>query len=547
MTERHDGRAHDEDAAAARGPVTLSELMAIPRGRWRWLLAFALAGVAATLAYLTVLPAEYTASAVVTVRPVVLDPFSYPGPGADRAVNMNVEHSLATGQRVVRAVAAETGDPQASVRDRLAVEVPVGGQLLRFSYGAGTGARAIEGVNTAARTYLAARHDSYARQRSAQLRSYDQSLDSLRKKEKAAQQQVRKQAAQAADASQVTGEQQLRALNDQVTALAGQRAQIAAVDLTPGVITAPARRPVPSNRDHAAMYLVAGLLGGVLLGAVAAFVRESGDRRVRRAADATAATGAPLVGTVRQGRRVPLRARRADVAYLALAVLDLGAHPPRRPVMMISSGTGEGRVELSADLAVALAEHGHHVHLGDVLGAGDRLHSRVLATVSARWGNGQQGAPPSTVLDSTHLPPATAGPDALADTAQLPAITVPANGNGRATVTVAGAGPRRVVTGANGSEGKQTLTRTPVPVVAVGEGSVAVGAAEPAEDARLVVLDAPPAGSDARGARALDEGTAILVAALGRTRIVDLRRVADRLRAAGHRPAGVVLVGGRRD
>ncbi|MGA8113873.1 MAG: lipopolysaccharide biosynthesis protein, partial [Actinocatenispora sp.] len=276
----------EADGAATPRPVTLTELLAVPRRRWRWLLVFATAGAAAAVGYLTVLPAQHTATSVVTVRPVVLDSFSYPGPGADRAVNMNVEHSLATSGRVVHAVAGATGQGEQTVRDGLLVEVPVGGQLLRFGYTADSERTAITGANAAATAYLVGRRSDYEIERDTQLSSYDSSLAALTKKEQDAEHRAQKQAANSATPASVTADDQVRALNDQISDLTEQRARIAAIDLTPGSVTNRAARPVPSSRDHGFLYLIAGVIGGALLGAVAGYARESGDRRVRRAADA---------------------------------------------------------------------------------------------------------------------------------------------------------------------------------------------------------------------------------------------------------------------
>ncbi|MGA8116061.1 MAG: hypothetical protein WCA46_20575, partial [Actinocatenispora sp.] len=271
------------------------------------------------------------------------------------------------------------------------------------------------------------------------------------------------------------------------------------------------------------------------------------------------AADAPLLGVVRRGHGLSSRAHRVDVAYLALAVVDLAGpvtggpktgDDRRRPVMVLSARADEGRADLSADLAVALAQHGEQVYLGDVLGAGDQLRSRVLATVAARWGSAYLTTTHATPLDTVRLPTIADDLADLTDTAQLPVVSLAGTGTEdrvRAAVTVAEPTPRRIVIANNGSRGDDTLTRDPIPVIAVGEGSVAVGPADAADPARLVLLDAPPTEFDPRGPGALKDGLAVLVVARDRTRISELRRAAERLRAAGHEPAGVVLIGGHRD
>lgn len=518
-------------------PVTLTELLTVPRRRWRWLAAFAVLGVVAVAGYLTVFPASYTATAEVAVRPVVDDPFSYPSAGADRAVNMTVESGIATGTKVASAVAAATHRGVPQVRDALAVEVPVDSQILRFEYTAGSARQAVTGANAAAHGYLTVRRAGYRQQRDALLASYDTTLAGLNKKLSKAQ--------RAAQYS-TSASDSVRSLDDQIAAVTEERATIAAIDLRPGTLTRPAAGPVPSSHDSAPLYLLAGALGGALLGALAAFGRESADRRVRSDADARAGTGAPLLGVVRHGARATTRAHRADVEHVAIAIGRLAAD---RPVMLLSARTDEHRTELAADLAVALAAAGETVYLGDVLGSGDELHTLVLGNPAAR-------------PRPTAAPVPVAQQNELDETVQFPAVTLAAVGsehavpvrpvNGRplpvrpavesADLTDSG--------GSSGSGGGDALARLPVPVVAVGEGRVSVGPAAgyPAagDTAPLVLLDAPALELDARGLRALGDAVPVLVAARHRTRLRELRRAADRLDAAGTAPAGVVLVGGHR-
>ncbi|MBM0258786.1 Wzz/FepE/Etk N-terminal domain-containing protein [Micromonospora sp. 4G55] len=100
-------------ASARQRPVGLVELARIPLRRWRTVLAAAALVLAAVLTYLFVLPATYTATTAVVVRPVVTDPFSVPSGGADRAVNMTAESGIATSNDVIDKVAAiTTGTPR---------------------------------------------------------------------------------------------------------------------------------------------------------------------------------------------------------------------------------------------------------------------------------------------------------------------------------------------------------------------------------------------------------------------------------------------------
>lgn len=555
---------------AATPTMTLTQLLAVPRRRWRWVLACALLGAAAVAGYLTLLPATYTATAVVTVRAVVTDPFSYPGPGADRAVNMNVETGIATGSRVADAVAKATGSSRAAVDDALKVEVPVGGQVLRFEYAARSSADAIRGSNAAARAYLQVRRDDYRDQQQRRLAGYDATLKKLNSKLDAAEKDASKNGQVGQNGG--TGNDTTRALNDQISTVTERRADVAAIDLTPGTLTSPAAAPVPSNHDRPLLFGLAGLLGGALLGAAASFVRESTDRRVRGAADVTIAVAAPLLGVVRRGNRTPARARHADVDHVALAVARLGADG--RPVMLLSARDDEGRADLSADVAVALAGFGRDVFLGDVVGTGSELCARVRGASTGRPRDSVRVDPSADANTPTperiaaqratadRIAGQRTGTDRgtleaaadLTDTVQLPAMRLAEGSADRGTVRAPVNGtPRRIVSIRPDSD--DALSARPIPVVPVGKGTVAVGPAGAApHDAGLVLLDAPPLDDDARGVRMLADAqgvqlvhaaAAVLVAVPHRTKLAELRRAAYRLATAGCPVSGVVLVRGR--
>ena len=80
----------------------------------------------------------------------------------------------------------------------------------------------------------------------------------------------------------------------------------------------------------------------------------------------------------------------------------------------------------------------------------------------------------------------------------------------------------------------------------IGSGSVRTGPLEPDNPESLVVLDAPPTQRDDRGVWAARGGRALIVVSRDRTRVSDLTQLADRLRAAGVAPIGIVLTGGHR-
>ncbi|MCW3843020.1 lipopolysaccharide biosynthesis protein [Micromonospora yasonensis] len=543
-------------ATARQHPVGLAELVRIPLRRWRTMLAAAAAVLAAVLVYLFVLPASFTATTAVVVRPVVTDPFSVPSGGADRAVNMTAESGIATSNEVIDKVAGITGREAEEVADALQVETPVGGQVMRFAYSAHREREAVDGANGAAQAYLDLRRGIYENQRAAVLKSYDDTIAVVTAQRTTTQKSLPgNQSAENPSPRTSALLDQLRALNDQLATLAEQRSKIASADLSPGSITSAARTPVPSSRDGALLIIVGGLLGGLLFGGLVAFVRESLDRRLRTTAEAVSAIGAPLLGTVRRIRGG--QPDEADLRYLALALARWVNGPQRGPLVVLSAAADEGREQVTAGLAAVLAGGGHEVRLAVTPESLDRIRPLML--------DAQRRNPPVEPAPARlprQRPMATTAPGAAA---------TPAGGGDAEGTTVIQAvrKPRPFPTSdaKNGAVYRSTTTEdntrasptdraaaTGAPARAdgqelrIGSGTVRLVPldAPPAADG-LTLLDAPPALHDERGVRAAREGRAVLVAARDRTRLPQLIRLVERLRSVEVEPFGFVLTGGDRD
>ncbi|TDB79349.1 Wzz/FepE/Etk N-terminal domain-containing protein [Micromonospora sp. KC721] len=536
-------------ASARQRPVGLVELARTPLRRWRAVLASAALVLLGVLGYLFVLPATYTATTAVVVRPVVTDPFSVQSVAADRAVNMTAESGIATSNDVIDRVAAITNRESEDVADALEVETPVGGQVMRFSYAGRSEREAVEGANGAAQAYLELRKVMYENQRAAVLKSYDDTIAVVTAQRATTQRSL--------PSSQVSSNpsprtsallDQLRALNDQLATLAEQRSKVASADLSPGSVTSAARTPVPSSRDAAPLILLAGLLGGLLLGGLVAFLLESWDRRVRTPADAAAVIGAPLLGTVR--RKSNGQPDEADLRYLALALARWLDGPQRTPLVVLSSAADEGREQITAGLAAVLAAAGHEVRLGLTPEAVDRIRPLML---DAQRRN-PPVEPPRTPVPRPRPAPATTSVPAAAgagggpeDTMVIPAVRKPrpfpntpeTNGVYRSTTSEETQQiPRSAPAPGGATEGVE---------LRIGPGKVHVVSLDSPSSPGLTLLDAPPALHDERGVRAAREGRAVLVTARDITRTQQLTELVDRLRAVGVEPFGFVVTGAGRD
>ena len=497
------------DAGYRPHPVNLRDIARIPVRRWRT--AAAVAGLITVGAgvYLMAASPTYTTASVVVVRAVVTDPFAQPSGGADKAINMTAENGLASGTAVVDKVAKATGRTAQEAADALGVVNPTGGQVLRFRYTGASEQEAVTGANTAAQAYLALRRDMYEAQRKTAVASYDSTIAQLTAQRDKTQGGLPGSGQASTSARSAAVLDQLKSFNDQITQLAGQRTKMVSADLTPGVVTQAARGPVPSDQADLPLFLLAAALGGLLLGALATYLHEVLDRRVRSGADAAEIAGVPLLGRL----TAPGAGQGPGMGYLALAVTGWTDRQPGKPVVVVSNGDDEGRAQVSASLAAGLARVGHDVYLGAVEDQ-DKLrgHLREVQERTPEIATGRRAAP------------AAEPPPLAADGYQ----------------TVLGH------TVASGAIMMRTATDEPE-LVRIGAGSVRLGPMRLDTGEQMVVFDAPATARDDRGVWAARAGVTVIVAGRDRTSAAGLSQLSARLRAAGVQPVGVVLTGAGRD
>ncbi|MER7167812.1 lipopolysaccharide biosynthesis protein, partial [Micromonospora sp. NPDC000207] len=131
--------------------------------------------------------------------------------------------------------------------------------------------------------------------------------------------------------------------------------------------------------------------------------------------------------------------------------------------------------------------------------------------------------------------PAPAGPPTAATANRRPSpypVAARLSGDPDATVTLP-----RVKSARNGDAGRAADPDE----IAIFSGSVRIGTARQGAGEPLVLYNSPPAESDERGVALARQGTAVIVVERDRTRQADLRRLVERLRAAGVKPLGFVL------
>ncbi|MFF3935490.1 hypothetical protein [Streptomyces phaeofaciens] len=300
----------------------------------------------------------YTATSEVLVRST-FDQFGAVGVSADNQVSMTTEQQIAGSAAVALRAVRALGRPDGQANDyaaRVRVTNPQKSQVLRFEFTAAGPERSARGANAFAEAYLA---DRKSRSQATVLRAtqaLDQQIAVLN-------QQLANDTAPAKTAAQ----SQLYTLQKRVL-------DIKSRDIDAGDVVRRAVAPALPVGPGLRTLLGLGLVCGLLLGVVLAWVRSSLDNRIRSVGEVQGALGAPVLGILPDegrpggalltvGRTEGLRAE----AYRALAfrVRQVAGSDGPGQVLVVAPRHSDIAEEVAANLAAALADEGGEVLLMD--------------------------------------------------------------------------------------------------------------------------------------------------------------------------------------
>ncbi|MBL1083023.1 hypothetical protein JK359_13690 [Streptomyces actinomycinicus] len=314
---------------------------------------------------------SYTSAGEVLVRSTV-DPFSPFGVSVDNQVSMGTERRIALGADVAARAARSLHEPsRAGALSRgLSVSYAPDTQVLKFAFSAGSPARAARVTNAFLDAYLTDRQARIKGMASRVTQGLQQQLTPLL----AEQQKARKPDP---------------VLGDRITTLQKRIADIRAHDTTGGDIVRSGTHPTRPSGPGPVDLLGLGLLGGLLLGVVLAWLRSTLEPRARSAAEVQDALGAPVLAVLPDrrrgaGPRGPDGTDGLAGTYRALAFRlrhRTGASAPTS--LLVVAPRQDGRTEgdrteaAAAGLAAAFAEYGDDVTLIDATGRTPGLAARL--------------------------------------------------------------------------------------------------------------------------------------------------------------------------
>lgn len=320
---------------------------------------------------------RYTSTSEVLVRSRT-DPFSTFGVAVDNQVSMGTERQIALSATV--AARAATALRQPSRADALLTDLrvthPSDTQVLRFEYTADTAKGAARVANAFAAAYLADRQD---RSSSMVLRM----TGGLERQITALTDRINEKKADGPPARNA-------GLREQIAALQKRVSDIRAYDTSGGDIV---RRAEPAARPSGpgpAWLIALGLIGGLVLGGVLAWLRSALEPRARSVGEVQQALRAPVLGILpapgtdgavlevgRAGSSGADGGRAEAYRTLAFRLRGGDGRTGVGTLMIVAPKRGRGAEAVSVNLAAALAEAGDDVLLVDATAHTSGLSARL--------------------------------------------------------------------------------------------------------------------------------------------------------------------------
>ena len=366
------------------GSVELRDYLRVFKRQLALIVAITLLGAAAAAAYTFRRTPVYESSASVLVRAITTNAFD-PGSRVDQQLNMFNQRQLAMSEPVAALAAKtlKTTATPAQLLEHVKADVPANSQILRIRYQDTVPLTAQRGAEAFAKAYLASREADARAQATTSQKSLQADISRFQKQASAAEKVIGDPDADSA--TRQAAQAKLAAANNRLDQLLSQLSGFQSLDFTPGTVIAAANLPSTPASPNNRLDVGIGLLVGLFLGVVLAFVRDRTDDRLRGREDLAERLDRPVLATipplskrVRQEGKLRWKRRHrnslvtleqpnspAAESYRTLRtrMARLAAQLDINSVMVVSAGVGEGKSTTAANLAVVLAETGKDVLL----------------------------------------------------------------------------------------------------------------------------------------------------------------------------------------
>lgn len=333
------------------------------RRRWWIVLALTIIGVVGALGYVMVAPKTYTATASVYVSATGADQSQLANSRTQGTVNLDTEAQLVKSSNVATIAAKQLHSPLSpwQLSKEISVTVPPNSQVLAIACGAPSGKGAAACAQAFAEAYLKNRSAVAKSSLNDQLNAVQSKVSSLQNtvsdlKSKISGLPSNSSQRISAQADLSSDQKQLGSLNQQVAALTGQAANVSG-----GYVITSASAPTKPSSPKKSLILPSGLIAGLLLGLIAAFVVDRRDKRIHGAQDVERQLNLPVMLSLPENsfrHQVSLASPRSrtgqtftELAHTVAAALGEGSHV----LLVTGASPGPGGSVIAANLAATLA------------------------------------------------------------------------------------------------------------------------------------------------------------------------------------------------
>ena len=364
-----------DNAPAPVDSVTIRDQVGVVARRWRIVAAFTILGVVAAGLFIHRETKAYVSHAQVLVNPVSNDPFSASRTSTTTSVAMPTEQKLASSVTVANSVAKTLGGDHtgSQLLQHLTVTVPATTQILDFAYSAGSATAARNGAQAFAAAYLSARHARNAALITAQEKTLNAQIAAQTKKADGLAKLVNPSLPNTGTNASLNNE--IQQINQSINNDQQQLGLLQTIDPTSASITQQATLPTKPSATSVRIVGAAGIVAGLILGLIAAFIVDGLDDHLRGPADMYSVVGVPVLARIPLLRRLPWR--KLDLAaegtshpriaeayrHLASRLLVLGVGGSVTSVLVASPSEADGRSSVAANLAAVYVDLGYRVWL----------------------------------------------------------------------------------------------------------------------------------------------------------------------------------------
>lgn len=244
-----------------------------------WIAIGTVLGIIASISFLHMTPSQYTATAVVNVEVISTSPFRSDRP-ASNLIDMQTESVLA-GSYATAVLASE--DPSSSlspaeIQSGTSVTADAKGTILRIRFTGTNSKQAIETADSVAAAYLEVREDNTQQRATQTTEAIDRRINELRPSLESALQTI--SSSESGSTERANAEAETTLIRSEIGSLTNERVSLFNLSPSVGQLVIPATTSSMDVSPSRTTILACGLLAGLVLGIVFAFVRERFARTV---------------------------------------------------------------------------------------------------------------------------------------------------------------------------------------------------------------------------------------------------------------------------